>query len=211
VGHGGDGPEVVASLFRCFHSIKGNAAMAGRVEVSKFAHRIESVLDVVRESGRALADAEARQLIEAVDLLHPLIEGGAAGELEPLRAQLDNCLAALERATLGAKSPSVPALATAMGLGGGRPDDATSSESGTDGGPTGAAKLRIDAQSIVDSMKVAGELFQIDERLKFFVHQGISAPPQDSQEAAERWGGLTQLSREFDAAIEKLYEQLIDI
>ncbi len=213
IGHGeGQGTEVVASLFRCFHSIKGNAAMAGRTSVSNFAHRIESALDVVREAGRALTELEARQLIEAVDLLHPLIESTDTGlEMQTISDQLGECLQVLERLvgpTQTAGAEPVPVFTDS-----GPASGPVSPEVGasSDGGGGAGQKLRVDAQCIVDSMKVAGELFQIDERLKFFVHQGARDLVNSTHEEAERWGGLTQLSREFDTAIEKLYEQLLDI
>lgn len=227
IDHGPQSPEVVASLFRCFHSIKGNTAMAGRTAVSKAAHRVENVLDIVRELKRPLALFEAKVLIEVVDLLHPLIEG--MEESEPVWASLERTLEHLEE--LFVERPVTP-LAEALSVAAAISNRSTevslhevsplSQErpSINDGefdelGPgsdkahdANHAKLKVDVQSIMDAMTVAGELFQIDERLKFFVR---GASSQLTEEELERWDGLTQISREFDASIERLYAQLIDI
>lgn len=227
IDHGPQSPEVVASLFRCFHSIKGNTAMAGRAAVSKAAHRVENALDIVRELKRPLLLLEAKILIEVVDLLHPLIEG--MEESEPVWAALEQTLERLD--VLFAERPTTP-LAEAMSLASavsrrsipevvvhdvappsqerlsipdGEFDDGPSSDRAHDGNH---AKLKVDVQSIMDAMTVAGELFQIDERLKFFVR---GASSQLTEEELERWDGLTQISREFDTSIERLYAQLIDI
>lgn len=228
IDHGPQSPEVVASLFRCFHSIKGNTAMAGRSAVSKAAHRVENALDVVRELKRPLALFEAKVLIEVVDLLHPLIEG--MEESEPVWASLELSLERLEAlfAERPATLPLVDVLSAAAAMSRGGIEVAVheatplsqerpSSNDGDfdDLGPgsdkahdAAHAKLKVDVQSIMDAMTVAGELFQIDERLKFFVR---GASSQLTEEELERWDGLTQISREFDASIERLYAQLIDI
>jgi two-component system, chemotaxis family, sensor kinase CheA len=224
IDYGPQSPEVVASLFRCFHSIKGNTAMAGRTPVSKAAHRVENVLDVVREQKRPLAPPEAKVLIEVVDLLHPLIEGMEDSEqvwtalnrgLERLEALFP--AASHEAAPLPMLPPLPPVESVAIGDSAPTSSDRFSvpDSEHDEQGPNGDkahdashAKLKVDVQSIMDAMTVAGELFQIDERLKFFVR---AASAQLSQEELERWDGLTQISREFDASIERLYEQLIDI
>jgi two-component system, chemotaxis family, sensor kinase CheA len=243
--HGPQSPEVVASLFRCFHSIKGNTAMAGRTQVSKAAHRAENALEIVRAQNRALVPAEVKALIEVVDVLHPLIEG--LEQSEPVWEALYGSLSALEQ--ILATEPGVGTTQTVhreragvsvpVALEPQRPaptvivpdyqngetspslQPRTTSSTGVDGEDaasgsdkvheSGGAKLKVDAQSIVDAMTVAGELFQIDERLKFFVRTATDKSKQASQEHADKWDGLTQLSREFDAAIERLYNQLLDI
>ena len=63
---------------------------------------------------------------------------------------------------------------------------------------------------LVATMKVAGELFQLDERLKHFSTQSV-AIRQNSGEESELRDGLHQISREFDGAIEKLYELLLEL
>lgn len=260
--HGPRTAEVVASLFRCFHSIKGNTAMAGRTQVSKAAHRVESALEIVRSQNRPLLATEAKALIEVVDLLHPLIEGLEGSE--PVWEALYASLTALEQVIGGqgeavkvslpdmlrervsarpkervsplpetpqpllqvrreevhplqaehlndSDRPSTPHPRTSSGTAGLAPESQDGGLNGSDKGhDNGSTKLKVDAQSIIDAMTVAGELFQIDERLKFFVRTATDRGEQASQDA-DKWDGLTQISREFDAAIERLYNQLLDI
>jgi len=224
--YGPRGLEVVASLFRCFHSIKGNTAMAGRTAVSQFAHRVESVMDVIRGQNRVLRPVEGALLIEIVDLMHPLIE-----QAVPAADALGAALSALVRFESLHVVAAVPAASPSLHTGsrtrveiesGGPPfsDDARQAppssnllertESETEAG-TSANKLRVEVQSIIDTMMVAGELFQIDERLKFLVRLVDSDAALKQQDASDRWEGLHQISREFDAAIERLYAQLLDI
>jgi two-component system, chemotaxis family, sensor kinase CheA len=216
--YGPQSAEVVTSLFRCFHSIKGNTAMAGRTSVSQLAHRVESVLDVIRSQCRPLTPTEGAQLIEIVDQLYPLIERDREAGDEA-REATERALVRFE--TLLASGKEVPPPSEPLAES--RPSPSESAPQTTrvpspavalEGDPeiaTGGNKLRVDAQSIVDAMTVAGELFQIDERLKFLVGAVDSEAAAGKQDMAERWDGLNQISREFDAAIERLYSQLLDI
>jgi two-component system, chemotaxis family, sensor kinase CheA len=219
INHGAQSPEVVASLFRCFHSIKGNTAMAGKTQVSRASHRVENVLDVVRSQARPLTEAEAKALIDVVDLLHPLIDGEDSPQvwesLERSLLHLEQLFLRLSRAPsqhIENEHDSVPPPSGSDSIDS-TPRTESQDHEANDASPertpeANHAKIKVDAQSLLDAMTVAGELFQLDERLKYFV-AALSA--QVRNEEADMWDGLTQISREFDSSIERLYDQLIHI
>lgn len=63
----------VNAILRAAHSIKGNSATCGLNEVSKLAHEMESLLDVVRQKQGMLTVAAINLLLEAKDLLATLL------------------------------------------------------------------------------------------------------------------------------------------
>jgi two-component system chemotaxis sensor kinase CheA len=85
--------EPVGGLFRSIHTIKGMGATMGYTGVADLAHRMENLLDTVRQ-GRVTARAETFQLLfRGVDALGRAVESAAAGRGESeelsLAADLD--------------------------------------------------------------------------------------------------------------------------
>jgi two-component system, chemotaxis family, sensor kinase CheA len=101
---GGAGPEVIESLFRNAHTIKGSAGMFGLEDVSTVAHAAEDVLAVVRRSG-SLPAALATSLLSATSVIRELV----SGKQVPIDAVL-NELAASQSAMAGgqASQPAEP-------------------------------------------------------------------------------------------------------
>jgi two-component system chemotaxis sensor kinase CheA len=83
-------PELLHSIFRVAHTIKGNATSLGLSDLAGFAHVIEDLLDVFREQ-QALPTADLISLLlKAVDQLRSMIAGATAGarELSPAQREL---------------------------------------------------------------------------------------------------------------------------
>ncbi len=84
--------EPVGGLFRAIHTIKGMAATMGYTAVAELAHRMENLLDALRQ-GQVAAGAGAFQLMfRAVDALARSVESAAVGTEPPddgLGAELD--------------------------------------------------------------------------------------------------------------------------
>jgi two-component system chemotaxis sensor kinase CheA len=84
-------PEVldpVGGLFRSIHTIKGMGATMGYTGVADLAHRMENLLDALRQ-GRVMARPETFQLLfRGVDALGQAVESAAAGRAEPEDASL---------------------------------------------------------------------------------------------------------------------------
>ncbi|MDR3446524.1 MULTISPECIES: chemotaxis protein CheA [unclassified Dyella] len=76
---GGDG-ELVHTIFRAAHSIKGGAATFGFPEMSSFTHEAESLLDEVRSGKRAIDGTIIELLLRTVDCLRGMFARAQAGE-----------------------------------------------------------------------------------------------------------------------------------
>ncbi|KRE90938.1 chemotaxis protein CheA [Frateuria sp. Soil773] len=107
---GGDA-ELVHTIFRAAHSIKGGAATFGFPEISSFTHEAESLLDEVRGGKRAIDGGIVGLLLRTVDCLRGMFARAQAGEL------LDDATAAVLRGELaaamgrGAEAGAAPASA----------------------------------------------------------------------------------------------------
>ncbi|MGI9214502.1 MAG: Hpt domain-containing protein, partial [Gammaproteobacteria bacterium] len=67
-------PDFINSIFRSAHTLKGAAAMFDFKELSTFAHEIENLLSVCRNTNIVINAKQINVLIEAVDCLNNLLE-----------------------------------------------------------------------------------------------------------------------------------------
>jgi two-component system chemotaxis sensor kinase CheA len=110
---GGD-TELVHSIFRAAHSIKGGAATFGFPDMAAFTHEAESLLDELREGRRAIDGAIVELLLRTVDCLRGMFDRAQAGqpladaESEDLRQQL--------AATVGRALPAAGGSAAAKAV-----------------------------------------------------------------------------------------------
>ncbi len=74
----------VGGLFRAIHTIKGMAATMGYAGVADLAHRLENLLDVLRQRAVAPAPAVFQLLFRSVDALATSVEGAVAGAEPPV-------------------------------------------------------------------------------------------------------------------------------
>lgn len=90
---GGDA-ELVHSIFRAAHSIKGGAATFGFPEMAAFTHEAESLLDQVRDGRRAIDKPIIELMLRTVDCLRGMFDRAQGGqpladaESESLKQQL---------------------------------------------------------------------------------------------------------------------------
>lgn len=76
--------ELINSIFRPIHSIKGSAAFIGLTKINHVAHEAETVLDMARGGQLTLTPVHINVLFEAIDLLKQLMTNLAV-ELERQR------------------------------------------------------------------------------------------------------------------------------
>ena len=87
-------PEIINTVFRAAHSIKGGAGIFGMDVLVKFAHDLETVFAALR-SGDIQTDRPAlKVLLRAADVLSDLVSGARDGR-DPDRDRLDACAAEL--------------------------------------------------------------------------------------------------------------------
>ena len=84
--------EPVAGLFRSIHTIKGMAATMGYAGVAQLAHRMENLLDLLRQAKVPAGPGTFQLLFRAVDALGRAVEDAAGGKdtsAVELEAELD--------------------------------------------------------------------------------------------------------------------------
>jgi two-component system chemotaxis sensor kinase CheA len=77
-------PEIVASVFRALHTIKGNAGMLDFFDVARVAHTLENVVDLVRNGRVELTGVQIQLLFEGRDILTAAIRTELDGVDAPI-------------------------------------------------------------------------------------------------------------------------------
>lgn len=65
--------EAINTIFRAAHSIKGGAGTFGFMAVSEFTHKMETLLDEMRNGQREVTSQSTNVLLEAVDVLREML------------------------------------------------------------------------------------------------------------------------------------------
>src|SRR6056297_4311893 len=85
--HGFD-QEQVHSLFRLFHTLKGNSNMVGEEEINALTHALESEYDQVRTGKRPLDEKLLQLTFEVIDILTAIAqEGDSQDYIEQMQAK----------------------------------------------------------------------------------------------------------------------------
>ena len=66
--------ELLNSIFRAVHTIKGNASFLGFAKLTRFTHQLENVLDKLRSGDMAATSEIMDTVLEGVDVMKALIE-----------------------------------------------------------------------------------------------------------------------------------------
>lgn len=73
-------PEVVNTIFRAAHSIKGGGGTFGLSDVASFTHVVETLLDEMRNGSRAVTQDTINLLLRAVDNLREMLKAKQHGQ-----------------------------------------------------------------------------------------------------------------------------------
>ncbi|BFM05985.1 chemotaxis protein CheA [Halioxenophilus aromaticivorans] len=71
---GTDDPELINTIFRSAHSIKGGAGTLGFPEIVSFTHVLETLLDEVRDGARSLTNESIDLLLKSCDALRDMFQ-----------------------------------------------------------------------------------------------------------------------------------------
>lgn len=71
---GSDDPELINTIFRAAHSIKGGAGTLGFPEIVNFTHVLETLLDEVRDGSRTLSNETIDLLLKSCDALRDMFQ-----------------------------------------------------------------------------------------------------------------------------------------
>ena len=83
-----DDVDLLNRIFRAAHSIKGNAGMFGFTEIGALTHRMENILDLLRNKEMVATKQTVDILLQALDVLKELLEvaqGGGSIDVERIR------------------------------------------------------------------------------------------------------------------------------
>lgn len=115
-----DDRDLLNTLFRCAHTVKGSAGIFGLDAVVAFTHHVETLLDHLRDGKLALTPALSTVLLRCNDQIRVLVDAASAGadaaavaEGQPLRDALVEQLRAATGG--GAAEASAPAAPSAVG------------------------------------------------------------------------------------------------
>ncbi|MBF0097304.1 MAG: response regulator [Magnetococcales bacterium] len=100
-------PEIINSLFRGVHSIKGSAGFFGLTAISKLSHTMENLLGKVRDKSIEPTSEVSDSLLSALDKLKTMVHDVINSEAVDASAEVAAILAILERS--GHAVPSSPA------------------------------------------------------------------------------------------------------
>jgi len=92
--------EVIDSLFRAFHTLKGSAGLVGCEAVKVLSHGLEDVLDDIRSGRRQVDTVLINRLLSATDVLKEAVAGAATGEA-PAAEEIDGLLCTLREGAAG--------------------------------------------------------------------------------------------------------------
>ena len=161
VDHNPDNPEALNSIFRSFHTIKGNAGFLGLVPMHTLAHEVESLLDLARNHKLRLNAAIITEILRSRDALQELTHQVAValelGQLPNEIVPVSHLIAAVKQlaanpeATFAtpAAAPEVPAPA---------PDAHAAEEPGHAPTANEAAPPTVEASKVAPAGKSAATL-----------------------------------------------------
>lgn len=76
----GKGDEALHALFRAAHTIKGSASIFELEEIVQFAHKMESLLEKLRNHEASMSEDMTALLMDCLDCLGSLVDGIATGD-----------------------------------------------------------------------------------------------------------------------------------
>jgi two-component system, chemotaxis family, sensor kinase CheA len=112
--HQPDNPEALNSIFRSFHTIKGNAGFLGLVPMQALAHEVESLLDLARNNKLRLNSAIVTEILRSRDALQALTQQVAraleTGQLPDEIVPVSHLILAVKKLAASAGAVEAPAL-----------------------------------------------------------------------------------------------------
>ena len=154
-------PELLPTIFRVAHSIKGNATSLQLTDLAGFAHVVEDLLDVFREQ-QALPSADLISLLlKAVDELRAMVSTAQAGPRELTKGQQKIRKEIAQEVEKRSKR-----VVSARGAG------AESSSAKVDTLPgAGPRTLRADVDKLDHMLNLTGEIVIAQGRLRQMIEQ----------------------------------------
>ncbi|NNM61866.1 MAG: chemotaxis protein CheA, partial [Steroidobacteraceae bacterium] len=205
--------ETINTIFRAAHSIKGGAGTFGFMEISRFTHGAETLLDEMRNGVRPVAAEAVQLLLEAVDVLRQMLASAAADQpiattaAQALSVRLEKTLAERDEPVGSAGTvppPSPPAtdmpadVPAELRAGGGesRPESAPAARPVADSG-----SIRVSTDKVDALINLVGELVITQSMLSRFIDH---CEPQDLETLRRGLIHLSRNTRELQESVLKI-------
>ncbi|MGI9132858.1 MAG: chemotaxis protein CheA [Rhodoferax sp.] len=177
-----DNRELLDSLFRCAHTVKGSAGIFGLHRVVEFTHHVETLLDQMREGHIALSPHISTLLLHCNDQIKYLVDTAAQSDADSAQQSQERAALVEQLRALTEGRGTATHGTAAHGTAGSQTDTSTDSASG-DAGPSGAEGLwriaaRFGPQTFrngMDPLSVARYLAGLGQVLA--VHCALDAVP----------------------------------
>jgi len=127
-------PELINTIFRVAHSIKGGSATFGFTEIASFTHSLETMLDELRSGAMPVTVALSDLLLKSVDVMRAMLR--AVQAKQPIDAQRVSDLQFDLEVAIAKKSEPTPAAVMPKAANGEQP------AAGADGGAPAPASPR---------------------------------------------------------------------
>lgn len=187
-----DEPEALNSIFRSFHTIKGNAGFLGLGPMQTLAHEVESLLDLARNNQLRLSPAIITEILRSRDALQELnaqVSRALEQGLMPDRiVPIAHLVQAVKRLIADPDSGGAPASLLDL------PDPVVDVAGAAGTAPAAEAKaaasgtVRVNTDKLDSLMDVVGELVIVQSQL-------IETARQSRDEGSPLQRNVAQLSR----------------
>jgi two-component system chemotaxis sensor kinase CheA len=188
--------ELLSSLFRAAHTIKGNASLLEFNVLAHAVHNLEDLLDVFRTQSLTLSKELINLLLESVDALRKMAKRAAKGD-ETLLPAHEKLFAHLAEIAAGSKHAETPA----------KPDTSARaiSETSGNGGESKAAvqSLRVDVGKLDRMLNLTVEFAIAQGRLRLMLEEKYSVAGS-GHEVLESHHGLETLFLELQELVMKI-------
>jgi two-component system chemotaxis sensor kinase CheA len=176
----GEDPELLGTVFRLAHTLKGNGASLGFDGLVRFCHTLEDLLDRLRERSLPVTSGLIALLLRAVDALREMVPAAAAGA-DALTGGQERLLGQLAAHAATAKAPAAPATpvptpapaADPAPVAGTGPAPHASADRASGGSPRG---LRVDMHKLDRMLDLTGEIAIARNRLRRMLVEGEASP-----------------------------------
>jgi two-component system, chemotaxis family, sensor kinase CheA len=181
----GDDPELLGTVFRLAHTLKGNGASLGFDGLVRFCHTLEDLLDRVRERRVPVTPDLVALLLRSVDALRELVPA-AVGGAEGLTGGQERLLRQLALHAASAAAASAPSAAPETTA-----EPAPAAERGA--GPRG---LRVDMGKLDRMLDLTGEIAIARNRLRRMLEEVGGEP-----EVLEAQGEVDRLCQDLQERV----------
>src|SRR2546427_9802838 len=187
--------ELVSSLFRAAHTIKGNASLLEFNALARFLHNVEDLLDLCRSNIVVLSQEVISILLRAVDVLRQMAKRAVEGEesLLPEHAAMSARLTEMTAEFRSAETPGQESSGTTL------PDSST----GTKVSKGAVQNLRVDVGKLDRMLNLTVEFAIAQGRQRRILEEkfGLVA---SGREALESHHGLEALFLELQELVMKI-------